>query len=106
MGFRVTPWRVTPYGRNQGHRRVTAQGRARGVAGEEILTGRHDVFIWYATPGQGVFRRPRPAAAYFHGRDTRVPSSDRPTVRRATRALDWGAAACPGPATARQPALG
>jgi hypothetical protein len=75
---------------------VTAQGRARGIVDEEILTGREDVFIRYATPEAKAYfaDHPRPTAAYFRGRDTRVPYSDRPTRRRPavprrTRALGW-----------------
>jgi hypothetical protein len=72
---------------------VTAQGRARGIADEEILTGRQEVFLRYATPEAKAYfaDHPRPTAAYFRGRDTRIPYSDRPTRRptRRTRALGW-----------------
>jgi hypothetical protein len=72
---------------------VTAQGRARGISDEEILTGREEVFIRYATPEAKAYfaSHPRPTAAYFRGRDTRIPYSDRPSRRppRRTRALGW-----------------
>ena len=64
---------------------VTAQGRARGISDAEILTGREDVFIRYATPEAKAFfaENPRPTAAYLRsGRDTRIVYSDRPTRRR------------------------
>jgi len=70
---------------------VNATGRARGISDEEVLTGREDVFIRYATPEAKEYfaEHPRPTATYFRGRDTRIPYSDRPTVRRRTRALGW-----------------
>jgi len=75
---------------------VNATGRARGISDEEVLTGREDVFIRYATPEAKEYfaEHPRPTAAYFRGQDTRVPYSDRPTPRRPvtprrTRALGW-----------------
>jgi hypothetical protein len=74
--------------RTQGYL-VTAQGRARGVSDAEILTGRQDVFIRYATPEAKAYfaENPRPTGAYLRfGRDTRVPYSDRP-ARRRRRAL-------------------
>lgn len=87
---------------------VTAQGRARGISDEEILTGRQEVFIRYATPEAKAYfaDHPRPTAAYFRGRDTRIPYSDRPTRRRPvtprrTRALGWGTALGPGPSHRR-----
>jgi hypothetical protein len=63
---------------------VTAQGRARGISDEEILTGRESVFIRYATPEAKAYfaEHPRPTAAYYRGRDTRIAYSDRPTRRR------------------------
>jgi hypothetical protein len=69
---------------------VTVQGRVRGIADEEVLTGREEVFIRYATPEAKAYfaEQPRPTAAYFRGRDTRIPYSDRPMGRR-TRALGW-----------------
>ena len=67
---------------------VNPQGRARGISDAEILTGREDVFIRYATREAKDFfaERPRPTAAYLrYGRDTRVKYSDRPTRRRRLR---------------------
>jgi hypothetical protein len=63
---------------------VTARGRARGIADEEILTGRERVFIKYATPEAKAFfgEQPRPTAAYFRGRDTRLVYSDPGSRRR------------------------
>jgi hypothetical protein len=63
---------------------VTAQGRARGISDAEILSGREDVFIRYATPEAKEFfaSTPRPTGAYFRGRDTRILYSDRPSRRR------------------------
>ena len=63
---------------------VTAQGAARGIADAEILTGREDVFIRYATPEAKAYfaEHPRPTAGHFRGRDTRITYSDRPTRRR------------------------
>lgn len=62
---------------------VTAQGRARGITDAEILSGRENVFIRYATPEAKAFfaENPRPTGAYFRGRDTRIVYSDRPTPR-------------------------
>lgn len=62
---------------------VTAQGMARGIADAEILTGREDVFIRYATPEAKRYfaENPRPTAGHFRGRDTRIVYSDRPTRR-------------------------
>lgn len=66
---------------------VTAQGRARGIADAEILTGREDVFIRYATPEAKAYfaANPRPTAGHFRGRDTRIAYSDRPARRRGRR---------------------
>jgi hypothetical protein len=66
---------------------VNAQGRTRGISDEEILTGREEVFIRYATPEAKAYfaDHPRPTAAYFRGRDTRVPYSDRPSRRKPRR---------------------
>jgi hypothetical protein len=66
---------------------VTAQGRARGISDAEILSGREQVFIRYATPEAKSFfaENPRPTGAYFRGRDTRILYSDRPTRRRRVR---------------------
>ena len=64
---------------------VTPQGRARGIADEEILTGREAVFWRYATDEAKDFftRNPRPTAAYFRGRDTRaVERATEPRRRR------------------------
>jgi len=63
---------------------VTAQGRARGITDEEILTGREAVFIRYATDDAKAYFavNPRPTGAYFRGRDTRIKYSDRVTRRR------------------------
>lgn len=77
---------------------VTAQGRARGISDAEVISGREDVFIRYATPEAKAFfaENPRPTAAYLtRGADTRVMYSDRGTRRargrRArARALGWG----------------
>lgn len=53
---------------------VNARGRARGIDPEEILTGREAVFQRYASDeARDYFRaNPRPTAAYFRGRDTRM----------------------------------
>jgi hypothetical protein len=66
---------------------VNPQGRARGISDEEILTGREEVFIRYATREAKEYftTRPRPTAAYYRGRDTRVPYSDRPSRPRSRR---------------------
>jgi hypothetical protein len=89
---------------------VTAQGRARGIADEEILTGRQDVFIRYATPEAKAYfaDHPRPTAAYFRGRDTRIVYSDRPTRRtpRRTRALGWAPPRTPSRPSRKTRALG
>jgi len=69
---------------------VTPLGRARGIADEEILTGREAVFWRYATDEAKEYftRNPRPTAAYFRGRDTRAteratePGRRRPPGRR------------------------
>jgi hypothetical protein len=66
---------------------VTAEGRARGISDEEVLTGRESVFIRYATPEAKEFfaSNPRPTGAYYRGRDTRVLYSDRPQRPRRPR---------------------
>ena len=53
---------------------VNAKGRARGINPDEILTGREAVFQRYASDeARDYFRaNPRPTAAYFRGRDTRM----------------------------------
>ena len=53
---------------------VNAKGRARGINSEEILTGREAVFRRYASDEAKEYfaSHPRPTAAYFRGRDTRV----------------------------------
>lgn len=53
---------------------VNAKGRARGIDPDEILTGREAVFRRYASDEAKEYfaARPRPTAAYFRGRDTRV----------------------------------
>ena len=53
---------------------VNAKGRARGINPDEILTGREAVFRRYASDeAKDYFAvNPRPTAAYFRGRDTRV----------------------------------
>lgn len=53
---------------------VNAKGRARGIDPEEILTGRQAVFDRYASDeARDYFRvNPRPTAAYFRGRNTRL----------------------------------
>jgi hypothetical protein len=53
---------------------VNAKGRARGISPDEILTGREAVFRRYASDeALDYFAvNPRPTAAYFRGRDTRV----------------------------------
>jgi hypothetical protein len=53
---------------------VTAQGRARGISNDELLTGREAVFRRYATDEARDYftSHPRPTAAYFRGRDTRM----------------------------------
>jgi hypothetical protein len=73
---------------------ITAQGRARGISDQEILTGRQEVFIRYATPEAKAYfaDHHRPTGAYFRGRDTRILYSDRPARRRTprrTRAPGW-----------------
>lgn len=72
--------------RTQGYL-VSREGQARGISDAEILTGRQAVFIRYASPEAKAYfaDHPRPTGAYFRGQDTRVPYSDRPTRRRATR---------------------
>lgn len=59
------------------------KGTARGIADREILTGRESVFQRYASEEAREFFRynPRPTAAYFRGRDTRIAYSD-PQARR------------------------
>lgn len=67
---------------------VTPEGRARGISDAEILTGREDVFIRYATREAKDFfaENPRPTGAYLrYGKDTRIKYSDRPTSRRRRR---------------------
>lgn len=69
--------------RTQGYL-VTREGMARGITDSEILTGRQEVFIRYATPEAKAYfaDNPRPTGAYLRrGADTRVPYSDRPTRR-------------------------
>jgi hypothetical protein len=53
---------------------VNREGRARGISDEEILTGREEVFRRYATDEAREYfaTHPRPTAAYFRGKDTRV----------------------------------
>lgn len=53
---------------------VNAKGRRLGINPEEILTGREAVFRRYASDeARDYFAvNPRPTAAYFRGRDTRV----------------------------------
>lgn len=53
---------------------VNAKGRVRGIDPEEILTGRESVFRRYASDEAKEYFavHPRPTAAYFRGRDTRV----------------------------------
>jgi hypothetical protein len=53
---------------------VNAKGRARGIDPDEILTGRQAVFNRYASDeARDYFAvRPRPTAAYFRGKDTRL----------------------------------
>lgn len=78
---------------------VSAQGRARGISDEEILTGREAVFRRYATDEARDYfsSNPRPTAAYFRGRDTRVIErateprrKRRGVVARKTKVLGWG----------------
>ena len=67
---------------------VTAEGRARGISDAEILTGREDVFIRYATREAKDFfaENPRPTAAYLrYGKDTRIKYSDRGSSAAARR---------------------
>lgn len=96
--------RLEAEARTQGYL-VTAQGRARGISDEEILTGREAVFFRYATPEAREYfaSNPRPTAAYFRGKDTRAveraseprrplgaaPSRRRKATRR-TRVMGWG----------------
>ena len=59
---------------------VTAEGQARGITDEEILTGRESVFIRYATREAKDFfaENSRPTGAYLrYGKDTRIKYSDR-----------------------------
>lgn len=53
---------------------VNRKGRSLGINPDEILTGREAVFQRYASDeARDYFRsNPRPTAAYFRGRDTRV----------------------------------
>jgi hypothetical protein len=53
---------------------VNAKGRARGIDPDEILRGREAVFRRYASDEAKEYfaSNPRPTAAYFRGRDTRV----------------------------------
>lgn len=53
---------------------VNAKGRRLGIDPEEILTGREAVFRRYASDEAREYfaSNPRPTAAYFRGRDTRV----------------------------------
>lgn len=64
---------------------VNAKGRQLGINPDEILTGREAVFHRYASDeARDYFRvNPRPTAAYFRGRDTRV--TDRATEPRRRR---------------------
>jgi hypothetical protein len=64
---------------------VNAKGRARGINPDEILTGREAVFQRYASDEAREYFavNPRPTAAYFRGRDTRV--HDRATEPRRRR---------------------
>jgi hypothetical protein len=53
---------------------TNASGRARGISDKEILTGREAVFRRYASDEAREYfgEHPRPTAAYFRGKDTRV----------------------------------
>lgn len=53
---------------------VNAKGRARGIHPDEILTGRQAVFDRYASDEARDYfaTTPRPTAAYFRGKDTRL----------------------------------
>lgn len=53
---------------------VNAKGRRLGINPDEILTGREAVFRRYASDEAKEYfaAHPRPTAAYFRGRDTRV----------------------------------
>jgi hypothetical protein len=64
---------------------VNAKGRARGINPDEILTGREAVFRRYASDEAREYFavNPRPTAAYFRGRDTRI--SERATEPRRRR---------------------
>jgi hypothetical protein len=64
---------------------VNAKGRARGINPDEILTGREAVFRRYASDeARDYFAvNPRPTAAYFRGKDTRV--AERATEPRRRR---------------------
>jgi len=61
---------------------VNRKGRSLGINPDEILTGREAVFQRYASDeARDYFRvNPRPTAAYFRGKDTRV--TDRATEPR------------------------
>jgi hypothetical protein len=87
---------------------VNATGRARGIADEEILTGREDVFRRYATDEAREYFRthPRPTAAYFRGRDTRVHERYTERPKRRTRALGWSAPVRPSRPSRKTRALG
>ncbi len=65
---------------------VNAKGRARGISDREILTGRPEVFVRYASDEAKEYfaDHPRPTAAYFRGEDTTVPYSH-PSTRRSRR---------------------
>jgi len=65
--------RVAAEGATKGYM-VNARGRRLGIDPDEILTGREAVFGRYASDEAKEYFavNPRPTAAYFRGRDTRV----------------------------------
>lgn len=90
---------------------VSAEGRARGISDAEILTGRSDVFYRYASyEAREYFRsRPRPTAAYFRGRDTRMHERYTERPKRggvAGRGLGWKPPSGRARPTRRSKALG
>jgi hypothetical protein len=64
---------------------VNKKGRALGINPDEILTGREAVFRRYASDEAREYFavNPRPTAAYFRGKDTRV--ADRATEPKRRR---------------------
>lgn len=70
---------------------TNAKGTARGISEREILTGREDVYLRYASDDAKEYfaTHSRPTAAYFRGQDTSVPYYDRGTRRRGRRRVAY-----------------